>query len=107
MTIKIGWSPSEIREALRGGHAIPAVFSYLKVNAPAARRIVVGYVPYSRATLEELRGKGVNDLRITVVGALRFKTDVTPDLIKAVVGQTKVFGATFARPDVRAVLNMR
>ncbi|HWC14238.1 MAG TPA: CopG family transcriptional regulator [Actinomycetota bacterium] len=69
----------------------------LEENHEAVRTVImsgarIGYQVLSRAELEMARRSGTK-LTIFVMGVLRIRTDVTPDLADATVEQIQIFGS--------------
>jgi hypothetical protein len=93
MSIRIGWSLTRPKERKPGRNAGGLqIFELIRVhNDGHGRHVALGVVNYRREDLERLRAKG-RKLDVTVVGVLRFASNIDRDLFAATIGRRTVVG---------------
>ncbi len=100
MTVRIGWGHGDIDPF----PFLAGLFSFSRTKDTRTKYLVIGYLSFGRRSLEYIRDhERVLDAR--VIGILRFRRDVSPELLGAVVSRLNVTGRIVAPLELRAAID--
>ncbi len=104
MTVKIGWSSTRPRP-FRTGRFIRGIglFRYMRIKDKAGRFFGIGAFTIGRSELEDMLAHGQR-WTVHIVGTLRFKPDVTPELAGSTISELRVTGPLFATCELKKSL---